>query len=328
MTDAIAKAEATVAKWTASVAKLRAEVARRETSGRKAKALDRARAQLAKAERHAANAADRLDRIRQRRADSDRIRAEGAAIADRFGHLEGLAAQTNKRWQRERKDEAKRIAKRKKAIERRTTKDLRGSAGEATRAYFGIRRQRAAQPIAPDEAETWPKGPIVPYVAPKAEVKVDRAGLLPGDFRLVDRVDDFDLYRPPKDWTALHVADRTAEAHRILRRLPMTTHPKAFGSAMPEYVHEGVELAYQAGAGNLHQGKRMIRGTSADEVARMNEALGWPLTYLNNSPRLARALNEWASDQAVGECWPLDGAALEAATIVAEALNKGKAKVT
>lgn len=330
MNDKIAKARATASKWEAAAVKLRAEIAKRAASGRATKALARARDQLAKAERRLAEAADRAAEIETRQRTSEASRANGAAIAARFAHLDGLAPQVAAKWKAERKDEAKRLAKRRKALHRRTHKD--GVGGDPMRLLFGSGRRRRSYIATADEpleAETWPTGPIIPYVPATATAIPARAGLLPGDFRLIPKIDDFDRYRAPKDWTSAHVAERMVEAFRVIHRLPMVTRPKAFGAMWPEYIHEGVELAYQAGAGTLHQNRgRMIRGTSADEVARMNDALAWPLTYLTSERRLARALNEWAFDQSIGDGSPLDHDALEAATVIADRLNKAKVKVT
>lgn len=323
MTDAIAKAQEATDRWNATVARLRGEVARREASGRQSKALDRALASLARAEGRAKAAADRLQALKRKQGTREAALAAAAALARRFDHLSTMAPAVMKQWRKDRKEEKKRIAKLKKAIERRTSVDVRAAAGAAVKAHFGIDRKDDVDEAAPAvEAETWPKGPIVPYVPPTKTV--DRPGLLPGEFRLVDRVDDFDNYRKPKDWTAKHVGARMTEAFSVLRRLPMVTHPNGFGSAMPAYVHTDVELLYAAG------GRRRgpIRGTSADEIARMNEALAWPLAYLAKKPKLARALNEWAIVNSWDGREAMDGAAHEAALIVAVGLNKGKVKVT
>lgn len=331
MTDRAAEAQAAADRWSATVDRLRAEIATREASGRATKALDNARASLARAESHAAAARERVEilarKARAAEAKAARQAAADAALGRRLDKIAEAAPQVMKRWAQERKDEPKRIEKRKKAVAKRTTKDLRS--GFDPKAHFGIGRRRRAA-TEPPVAETFPTGPIIPYAPTKAPPP-DRPGLLPGDFRLVDRPQpDAGVDRTvPKIWDARYVGVRMVEAHAVLRRLPMVTRPKEFGANWPEYIHQGVELAYQAGAGTLHQNRgRQIRGTSAEEVARMNEALAWPLQYLNDSHAHAWAVNEWAFEAGLDDEVRLDALANEALEHIAAKLNAGKVKVS
>lgn len=334
MTDRVAKAQAIAAKWSAAVAKLRGEIQRRKASGRETKALTRAIDALPVAEARAKFSAAKVEAVKRKAAIQAAKKARTAAFnATMLRALDKAAAAAPavmKRWAKDRKEEPKRIDKRRKQLARRITKDSRSSGGDESRAFFGTGRRRAVAPM-PAEAETFPSGPIIPYVPPKAGGDVSRPGLMPGDYRLVNQSpDDFDAYRVPKQWTADYVGRRLADAHAVLRRLPMTTRPKEFGAIWPEYVHAAGELAVQAGAGTLHMNRgRAIRGTSAADVARMHEALAWPMMFLSNSPAYARAVNEWAFEAGLdGVSLISDGFALAAVEQIAKHLNAKKVEVT
>lgn len=320
------KAKKNAERWAAAVVKLRGEVDRRKASGRESKALARAEEALARAEardKEAKLAVEIEDRKARAKAAKDAI--EQAAIIRRLDKIAAAAPAVMKRWEKDRKEEPKRIDKRRKQLARRITKDSRSGGGDESRAFFGTGR-RAATPM-PAEAETFPSGPIIPYVPPAKTI--ERAGLFAGDYRLVNQnPDDFDAYRVPKQWTADYVARRLADAHAVLRRLPMTTRPKEFGAIWPEYTQMAGELAVQAGAGTLHLGRnRIIGGTSAIDVARMNQALPWVMQFLGDQPVYARAVNMWASSRDV-DMTAIDSFVLAAMEFIAAKLNALKIEVT
>jgi hypothetical protein len=114
------------------------------------------------------------------------------------------------------------------------------------------------------------------------------------------------------------------EAHEILQRLPMSIWPKGYGAMWPAYTHDAGELAIQAGAGTLELGRNaVIRTASADEVARMNEALEWVIQFLSDcNPWSLAALNGWASSSdADPDAADVPRDLLE---FIAEALNAAK----
>lgn len=324
MSDPIARLK----KWQERAEKLRAEIARRRARlkpGRdEPKVLQRAVASLATAEHRIANAKGPAARARIRAAKAERHAKDVAAINRRLDRIAAGAPKTMQRWARDRKDEPKRIEKRKRTLEKKLHKDLR-----QTPDTFGVRgNRRRRNPTLPIVAETFPSGPIIPYQPPVTADAPARAGLMPGDYRLMPASESADQARAPQRWTADYVGRRMIDAHAVLRRLPMTTRPKEFGSVMPAYVHEGVELAYQAGAGTLHMGRnRVIGGTSADDVARMNEALAWPMQFLKHDADAARKVNEWAFWE------PMDreeagGRPDYALEIITKGLNAKKVRVT
>lgn len=101
--------------------------------------------------------------------------------------------------------------------------------------------------------------------------------------------------RVPDKWTPVHVLDRLEEAYETLGRLPMNTRPKGYKSLMPAYAYDHGDLVGQAETGELERLARTrnnyrLRGATAAEVARMEEALGWAAAYLADMPEVARAV--------------------------------------
>ncbi|WEF52544.1 hypothetical protein AFIC_001035 [[Pseudomonas] carboxydohydrogena] len=125
----------------------------------------------------------------------------------------------------------------------------------------------------------------------------------------------------PPTWTAEHVGKRLIEAHAVLNRVPMKLAPAGYGAMWPAYRHEAGELAHQAGAGTLAIGRNVIvRTASADEVARMNEALQWPMQFLGATPHAAEYVNWWASHSEPQE----EDRPTSYLQIIADALNAAK----
>lgn len=99
----------------------------------------------------------------------------------------------------------------------------------------------------------------------------------------------------PEMWTPVHVLDRLEEAFEILARLPMATRPKGYQSLMPTYAYEHGDLVAQIETGELERLTKMrnqyrVRGATAAEVARMEQALAWASAYLAGAPEVARAV--------------------------------------
>lgn len=270
----------------------------------------------ARAKKRAARAAEAKAKAKRDVRKARRRAAVDASLLRMVERIAAVAPETMARWKKERAQEPARIAKRVRQIKRALTKDHR-----APPTY----RRRRAGPAVLLAAETFPTGPIVPY-SPKTVV-VERPGLLPEDYRLIDRAPDArgELLL---HWTPEYVGKRLVDAHATLRRIPMRIWPKAYGSVMPEYRHEGVELAYQAGAGTLGDGRnRFVRGTDAREQARMEEALRWPLQFLSDQPVYARAVNYWAHWSSIdGE--RSDAFVEHALKFIAAKLNAGRVPVS
>lgn len=109
--------------------------------------------------------------------------------------------------------------------------------------------------------------------------------------------------RIPDRWTPVHVLDRLEEAYAVLARMPMSIWPKGYKSLMPAYAYSYEDLVGQAETGELERLTRernhyRVRGATAAEVARMEQALGWAGEYLADVPEVARDLQlaaQWAA---------------------------------
>lgn len=102
-------------------------------------------------------------------------------------------------------------------------------------------------------------------------------------------------YQAPEIWNIGHVDYRMVGAFRVLLRLPIQTRPREFGNAMPQYLYEWSDFLAQAeGDRELRRaGNRLIyrhKGATADEVAEMEQALAWPMTYLGKDAEAAQAV--------------------------------------
>lgn len=240
-------------------------------------ALARALKRLPEAITKAEDAATR-DRLRASRCAAIGVRNIG--LMRRLDALRAAAPSLQQRWDAERRSEEGRLRKIKKRLEARTRKDV-------TARPDWMRKPLALPP------------PVRQPDLSLPDVVVDapppREGLVPGTYRLVDperlRINLLDEELLPSSWTARHVGKRLIEAHDVLRRLPSSVWPKGYGVTWPAYAHDAGELAIQAGAYTLEIGRNVILKTaSADEVARMNEAMDWIWQYLAgcNAWRCAR----------------------------------------
>lgn len=101
--------------------------------------------------------------------------------------------------------------------------------------------------------------------------------------------------RIPEIWTPVHVLDRLEEAFSTLNRLPVTVRPTGYKSLMPAYAYEFTDLVGQSETGELERlakerNRYRVRGATAAEVARMEQALTWAADYLGDAPEVARAV--------------------------------------
>ncbi len=133
--------------------------------------------------------------------------------------------------------------------------------------------------------------------AARAELRGERAGILgasgpsetPHFFARTRRV--------PDRWSLIHVMDRLEEAFRILARLPIATRPRGYINSMPFPVYDRGDLNAQLETYELErmaQLRNRVRiPPSPAEIARMEEALHWPTTYLSGAEfhHVARAVN-------------------------------------
>lgn len=106
----------------------------------------------------------------------------------------------------------------------------------------------------------------------------------------------------PTEWTPEHVQVRLVEAFDILSRSGIRVGPGRIGNGWPAMVHEFADLVdaqARAIAEKERQQSRAARPTS-DELSRMNEALAWPMAFLDGRPLQSDALMLWAYATALG----------------------------
>ena len=113
--------------------------------------------------------------------------------------------------------------------------------------------------------------------------------------------------RVPDSWSFIYVMERMEEAFRTLGRLPMATRPRGYINSMPIYLYDRGDLNSQLETYELERMARLrnrvrIPPTPA-EIARMEEALHWPIAFLSGAEfhHLARAVNLgslWAAVEA------------------------------
>lgn len=106
----------------------------------------------------------------------------------------------------------------------------------------------------------------------------------------------------PTHWTPDLVGKRLVEALKTLRRIPARIGPKGYGSTMPEIIRDWADkLAQLENPDNSMLHTTRARSTpTADEVARMDEALSWPLRFLQGDELAAHLVVAWAQERAKG----------------------------
>lgn len=122
-------------------------------------------------------------------------------------------------------------------------------------------------------------------------VDIGQAGRIAGE-----RAED---YAPPDVWTPEHVDVRLTEAFEILMTVPTRLGPAAMKTVMPSFAYDDSDLEAQRELATdmIRAGKRITRAKGSAtrrEISDMEQALGWPLTYLKNEAALAKAVG-WSS---------------------------------
>jgi hypothetical protein len=109
----------------------------------------------------------------------------------------------------------------------------------------------------------------------------------------------------PAAWNGSHVATRIADAFNTLSRLPTASARAALGF-WPSYAYTWEDMLAQLEQAADEQAREhrianRVRITpDLVEVSQMERALCWPMDYLANEPRLARAVNAMAFTHAIG----------------------------
>lgn len=106
----------------------------------------------------------------------------------------------------------------------------------------------------------------------------------------------------PTSWTPEHVQNRMVEAFDILARSGARVGPRQHANGWPEMLREFADdvdtQAREAAA--KEKLERSSSVPTSDEISRMNEALAWPMAYLDGKPMQADALMLWAYATALG----------------------------
>jgi hypothetical protein len=133
--------------------------------------------------------------------------------------------------------------------------------------------------------------------AARAELRGERAGILGAIGRAERPRPLVRERRVPQCWTLVAVMERMEEAFRILGRLPVATRPRGHLNSMPFYVYDQSDLNAQVETYELERMARLRNRVrlppSPAEIARMEEALHWPIAYLSGPEfhHVARAVN-------------------------------------
>jgi hypothetical protein len=133
--------------------------------------------------------------------------------------------------------------------------------------------------------------------AARAELRGDRAGMLGAIGRSEPLSPLARTRRTPDRWTVLHVMERLEQAFRTLSQLPIATRPRGYINSMPFYVYDRGDLNAQMETYELERMARLRNRVrippSPAEIARMEEALRWPILYLAGAEfhHVARAVN-------------------------------------
>jgi hypothetical protein len=99
----------------------------------------------------------------------------------------------------------------------------------------------------------------------------------------------------PTEWTVPHVAYRMVEAFRTLRKMPSRIGPRSGGNAWPAMLQEFADLIDEDAMANaraafVHDRHR----PKAAEIARMEEALAWPMRFGAGEPLMCDAVVVWS----------------------------------
>jgi hypothetical protein len=132
--------------------------------------------------------------------------------------------------------------------------------------------------------------------AARAELRGERSGIL-GALGQATALPLARARRVPQRWSFVYVMERMEEGFRTLARLPLPTRPRGYINSMPIYLYDQGDLNSQQETYELERMARLrnrvrVPPTPA-EIARMEEALHWPIAFLSGAEfhHLARAVN-------------------------------------
>lgn len=258
---------------------------------RQAGTLAQTIAKLDRLEKRLPGLVDKVRRAKVVAAKQGRRDAFVASMLVRLDALTEYGPAITKRWKVERKAEKKRI--------------------KAIKAKLRARHAEAPVKVAPEPTrEQW----LAPTVVQPVDVT---AGFTPS-VRRYTTLALLDGDPLPPYWNARHVGARLIEAHRVVRMMPESIGPRAFGKAWPEYINPPEADAEQ------EAGRYRPRASSV-EIARALEAIAWPIQFLSNRGRYAVAfLNYWAAE---AESADAPNTPRELLKVISDAMNAAKEPV-
>lgn len=140
-----------------------------------------------------------------------------------------------------------------------------------------------------------------------------REGLIPGTWKYRDpsRLGGIvDNPRPAARWSSRYVGMRMIEAHRVLARVPARIMPRQFGTSWPQFRQEA-EPIDESDASVVEEHNHVVFGASAEDIARMSQAIEWPMQFLSGDVSAAQDVNLWASQMTVEEFEKIDDGAAD-----------------
>jgi hypothetical protein len=158
-------------------------------------------------------------------------------------------------------------------------------------------RPRAPLARAGDAAEAEPTLADRAAKSARSELRGERTGILGAIAESHASAASLRARRVPERWSFVHVMERMEEAFRILARLPLPTRPRGYINSMPIYLYDRGDLNAQMETYELERMARLRNRVrippSPAEIARMEEALRWPVLFLSGAEfhHVARAVN-------------------------------------
>ena len=134
-------------------------------------------------------------------------------------------------------------------------------------------------------------------VAARAELRGERAGILGAVGLSGLATFAVRARRVPETWSVIHVMERMEESFRVLSRLPVATRPRGYVNSMPFHLYDRGDLNAQMETYELEHLTRLRNRVrippTPTEIARMEEALLWPIAFLAGTEfhHVARAVN-------------------------------------
>lgn len=133
-------------------------------------------------------------------------------------------------------------------------------------------------------------------------ISLDMLGVIGLVDDLQTRVDALGEGDIPSEWTPEHVGVRLIEAYEVMSRSGGRIGPSRYGNGWPAMVHEFADMVDAQARQLAEKEAQQLRSSrpTSDEISRMNEALAWPMSYLDGKALAADSLMLWTYATATG----------------------------